>query len=794
MKVAYATFCLFNITNSDIILSGDLMIYVNNIIKDYKIGKKQQRALNDITLSFNDSGFVSILGPSGCGKTTLLNIIGGLDKPTSGFVKINDKSIEDFKDRELDAYRNSAVGFIFQDINLINHLNVYQNVEISLLLNGSKRKERKKIIDEALKRVGLGSFSKKKPSQLSGGEKQRVAIARAIVNNPKIILADEPTGSLDSKTSIEVMGILKELSNDYLVIMVTHNEELARDYSTRIIRLLDGKVFSDENVVSNEKENSEIKFKRTHLPLLASINLSFRNLLTKIARTLLTAFAGSIGIVAVALVLAVSSGVTKYIGEVQTKSLQNYPIIIRSSTVTSSSGSVYNNREQYPTGNTILVTKYVTNYEHVSQIDEKFVDYVSQINPDEYTLINYSRSVKMILITYHDGDYTRGSTSYFSEMIDSNNFMESQYDVVAGKLPTKYDELALVIDSYNSINANVLLGLGLDYTKEEFTFDEILGITYRYVSNNEYYYYDETNDRYRSKGYVDAALYINSETELKIVGILRESPNCNYPLYDTGILYTSKLTDYIVKEANESDIVVAQKTYGTSKNVLTGQPFTEYSGVSSSQSIDYQYENQMINFASVAPVTRINVYSRTFEDRAKIEEYVKSYDEYRGMNNITYYDYMSSVAKDFATFIDILTKVLIVFGLISLLVSGIMISIITYISVIERYKEIGLLRSIGARKIDIMGVFCSETAIIGVLSGALGILFAYLLRLPINKLVGDIIKNNLSLQVSGTNFVEFKPLMIIILICGNILMTIIAGLIPAIIAAFKQPAKVLKSE
>ena len=770
------------------------MINLKNIIKDYKVGKKIQRALNDISIEFENNGFVSILGPSGCGKTTLLNIIGGLDKPTAGSVSVNGKDINEFKSKELDAYRNSSVGFVFQDINLINHLNVYQNVEISLLLGGLKKKNRHKLIMDSLVKVGLSKYAKKKPSQLSGGEKQRVAIARAIVNNPKIILADEPTGALDSKTSVEIMKILKELSDKYLIVMVTHNKELAKNCSSRIITMLDGQIDSDIIIEENKKSNDDYLMKKTHLPILMSINLSFRNLLTKIARTLLTAFAGSIGIVAVALVLAVSSGVTKYINEVQTRSLINYPIIIRSSTVTSSSGSVYANREQYPSSNTILVTKYVTNYEHVNQIDKDFVDYVSNINEDNYTVINYSKSIKMLLITEKSGEYTRASTSYFSEMIDSNSFMETQYDVIAGKLPTNYNELALVIDSYNSINANVLMSLGLDYTKEEFSFDEILGIKYRYISNNEYYYYDATNNRYRFKGFSDATLYDNSSTELKVVGILRENPNCSYPLYDTGILYSSKLTDYILDLSNESDVVITQKEYGKDLNVLTGKPFEEYSGISSSQTIDYQYENQMISFAAVAPVTRINIYSKTFENRNEIENYVKSYEQYKGMTNVTYYDYMSGVAKDFSTFITVLTKVLIVFGLISLLVSAIMISIITYISVLERYKEIGLLRSIGARKIDILGVFCSETAIIGIISGALGILFAYLLRFPINKLVGDIIKNNLSLSVGATNFVEFKTIIIFALIIGNILMTVIAGLIPSIIASLKQPAKVMRSE
>ena len=427
------------------------MVILKDIVKDYKVSKKMQRALDGISLEFDNNGFVSILGPSGCGKTTLLNIIGGLDTPTEGSVIINDKKIDNFKRYELDSYRNIAIGFVFQDINLINHLNVYQNVEMSLLLKRTKKKERKQKVLEALTKVGLERFARKKPSQLSGGEKQRVAIARAIVNIPKILLADEPTGALDSKTSTEIMNILKSLSQDFLVIMVTHNEEIANNYSTRIIRLLDGKVESDNRLAKGNLCDNEITFKKTRLPIITSLKLSFRNLLTKITRTLLTSFAGSIGIVAVALVLAVSGGVTKYMEEVQTKSLQNYPIVIRSSSITSSTGSVYNNREQYPTTNTILVTKYMTNYEHVNQIDHDFVDHINKLDEDQYTIINYSRNIKMTLVVETNGEYSRVSTSYFTEMIDSNNFMESQYDVIAGVLPTKYNEIALVIDSYNSI-------------------------------------------------------------------------------------------------------------------------------------------------------------------------------------------------------------------------------------------------------------------------------------------------------------------------------------------------------
>lgn len=770
------------------------MITLNEIIKDYKVAKKTQRALNGVSLEFEEKGFVSILGPSGCGKTTLLNIIGGLDVPTSGSLIINGKNIEKFKEYELDSYRNSTIGFIFQDINLINHLNVYQNVEISLLLKGKKKKERKECVLDALEKVGLGRFAKKKPSQLSGGERQRVAIARAIVNNPKILLADEPTGALDSKTSVEIMNILKELSKDYLVIMVTHNEEIAKNYSTRIIRLLDGKVESDNYISKKEESQACLKLKRTRLPILTSFNLSFRNLLTKLARTILTSFAGSIGIVAVTLVLAVSRGVTIYMGEVQNRSLQNYPIIIRSSAVTSSSGNVISNREQYPNTDSIIVTKTITNYEHVNQIDGDFVEYVSEMDKDQYTIINYSRNVKMTLIIENDGTYSKVSTSYFTEMIDSNSFMETQYDVIAGTLPTKTNELALVVDSYNSINANILMGLGLDASKDSFTFDEILGIKYHLVLNDEYYMYDSENNRYKPYGYNNQALYENSENELVVVGILRENPDCSFPLYSSGMLYTSKLTNYIVDDSRESNVGTAQLDHGKELNILTGKPFTESTGSSSSQTIDYQYESQLIALGCVAPVTRINVYSKTFDDRAKIEEYVKSYEKYKGLNNVTYYDYMSNISKEFTAFIEILTKVFFIYGLISLLVSGIMISIITYISVMERYKEIGLLRSIGARRVDIMGIFCSETAIIGIISGILGIFFAYLLRVPINNIACNIIENNLDIGTKGANLVTFEFLTLSLLFVGNILMTVLAGLVPSIIAATKQPAKVLKSE
>ena len=380
-------------------------------------------------------------------------------------------------------------------------------------------------------------------------------------------------------------------------------------------------------------------------------------------------------------------------------------------------------------------------------------------------------------------------------MIDDNEFMNTQYDVIYGKLPMEVNEIALVVDSYNSISASILSALGIDYERETYTFDEILNVTYKLIENDDFYYYDETNDRYRTRSISEYwNLYNNSKVELKITGILRENPNCNFPLYSSGIVYTSKLTNYILESANKSAVVIDQIKYGIEKRVVTGKPYVESESLTTSTTKEYQYENDLITFGAIAPVTRINIYSESFSDRNYIEQYIKESKEYKASKNISYYDYMSGVSKDFATFIEILTKVLIIFALISLFVSSIMIAIITYISVLERNKEIGLLRCLGARKIDIIKVFCSETVLIGLLSGIFGIILAVILKQPINNLVENIIKNNLSLNPFKESFVEYNVSTIILLILGSVLVTLIAGLVPSIIASFKQPAKVMKNE
>lgn len=770
------------------------MLKIKEIKKVYKTGSNIFEVLNNITLSFNNECFVSILGPSGCGKTTLLNILGGLDKPSSGEVLINNQNIQNFSARKLDYYRNSVIGFIFQNASLIKNLTVKENVEIALQLSGEKRKIRKIKVKEALKKVNLEHLSNKRAKYLSGGEQQRVAIARAIVNDPKIILADEPTGALDSKNAEEVMKILKEISKEFLVIMVTHNEELANNYSDRIIRMKDGKIIEDKKV-NDENKDKKVIIKKTRMPFLFSLNLSFKNLYTKLVRTILTAFAGCIGIVGVALVLNVSEGVKEYIDTVQTQSLQSYPIIIRSSTVMSSSGNIITNREEFPTNNTITITNNVTNYQHVSQISEEFVNYLDSLEKEKYTVIDYSRTINMKILKKNENIIQSISTSNFTEMIDDNTFFESQYDVIYGKLPSEINEIALVVDSYNSITASLLYSLGIDYQRDSYTFEEITENTYRIIENDDLYYYDSEKGRYRTKStndYLD--LYLNSTLELKITAIIREKKECSFPLYNSGIIYTSKLTDYILDSANRSDIVVDQKKYGLEKDMLTGLPYSDSESLSSNISKEYQYENDLISYGAVAPVTRINIYSENFENRNFIEEYIKDSQEYKNSKNISYYDYMSGLSKDFGTFIEILTKVLVIFALISLFVSSIMIAIITYISVLERNKEIGLLRCLGAKKIDIIKVFCSETIIIGFISGLFGVILAYILKKPINVLIGNIIKENLSLNTYGKTFVNYNVVTILLLIFGSIVVTLISGLIPAIIASLKQPAKVMKNE
>lgn len=766
------------------------MLELINVNKSYKKNKYEQKVLKDISVKFKETGFISILGPSGCGKTTLLNILGGLDTVDSGKFLVDGKDIEKIKEKDLDSYRNSKIGFVFQNYNLINHISIYDNVALSLKLARTKPKEIKKKVYECLKLVGLEGKEHKKPLELSGGEAQRVAIARAIINNPEIILADEPTGSLDSKTSIEILEILKEISKTKLVIMVTHNQELSEKYSDRTISMFDGQIIKDE-IKINTTQSEPKKVKKVHMSLMMSLKLSFKNILSKLFRVLATVFAGSIGIIAVVLVITLSQGVSEYINSIQEKTLMDQPIVISSSTIYSSQGNTINNLQEYPETTEIKVKHQITNYEHKNYINEDLLETISTLDETKYDFINYNRTVTMNLYTKQNNTFTKISQSYFYEM-NELSIMNYEYDVIYGKMPANENELALVVDKYNTISSTVLKSLGLDYAEETYSYEEIVSNEYILLGNDDLYEYNSELGVFVSKKIDTTKEY----KTLKITGIIRESQNNSFDIYSSGIIYTQDLTNYVINCAKESEIGKKQLENGINLNVLTNLPFENKEYETITYQKEYIYEQLLEQLSLQAKINRIQIYTKTFEDRSYIEEKVKESSAYKNSTNVYYRDSISTLAEEFATFIQILTKVLIIFALISLLVSSIMITIITYISVLERQQEIGLLRSIGARKKDIVSIFCSENLIIGFFSGILGICLAFVIKKPINGFVQRIIEENLSnaSNVKNVDLIQFKSSIIILLIVGNILITLLSGLIPAIIASLKKPIEALKTE
>ncbi len=773
------------------------MLYLKNIIKDYKIGNISTRALNNITIHFRKQEFVCVLGPSGCGKTTLLNIIGGLDKNTNGDFFIENQNTKTYKDSDWDSYRNDKVGFVFQSFNLIQHLSIWKNVELALTLSGISKAKSKERVAEVLERVGLTDQKDKKPNQLSGGQMQRVAIARALVNNPEIILADEPTGALDSITSEQILDILKEISRERLVVMVTHNEEFANQYATRIVNLKDGHIVNDSNPFEKElKEEKEIKKAKTSMPIMTALSLSFLNLKAKITRTLLTTLAGCIGIVAIGLVLSVSNGMTAYIDDVQRVALGDYPINVTSSVITSPEVSIYSKLKEFPEEDVITIVRGNTPYEHYNAIEDEFFHYLEGMPSDWYTLINYGTSINLNLL-YQDGlAYQKVTDSYFYEMTENVDFIDEQYTILEGSIPQNANEIALVVDSYNCISAMLLYYLGMSYENvETLTFADFIGKEFKLIDNDNYYV--KMDGRYYAKGksyYAD--LYHNAETTLSVVGILRIEPQATTKLYSSGLLYTKALTELVYERSIHSEIVKEQVEKGTDLNVFTGEPYEDIIGISSTQTKNYQYESNLVTLNGMKKINRLYIYTSRFSDRGNITKYINDYKNLESNVKIGISDYTSRITNEFATFVEVLTKVLIIFASISLVVSSIMIAVITYISVIERTKEIGILRSLGARKKDISRVFNAETAIIGFAAGILGILGVYILENPIDNLVKNIITQNTSLTTGLTAFdiVQTKPEYLILLLIGSIVITIIAGMIPAIIAAYKSPVDALRNE
>ena len=849
------------------------MLKLNNIKKNYETGNESVKALKGISIEFRENEFVSILGPSGCGKTTLLNIIGGLDHYTSGDLIIDGISTKKYKDHDWDTYRNHRIGFVFQNYNLISHQTVLSNVELALTLSGVDKQTRRKKAIEVLEKVGLKDQMYKKPNQMSGGQMQRVAIARALVNDPDILLADEPTGALDTKTSVQIMEILKEISKDRLIIMVTHNPELAKKYSTRIINLLDGEVTSDSKPYSSKKEEKEKikeekkKGKKTSMSFLTAMNLSLNNLMTKKGRTILTAFAGSIGIIGIALILSISNGVQQYINNVEEEALTSYPLTVQEETVEISDlittlqpdtdtevhedGKIYSNdimSEMMATMSAKVQSNNLEAFKSYIESDETNIkDYTSAISysynlnlqiykddTDEIVQVNPNTVLDELGMSMNEMQSAFVSTDVFSEMFDSEKMNKQMYDLVAGSWPTTYNEVVLVVDENNEISDFTLYALGLKDSDElsemyqnildgtpfeveqtSYDIDDLVGMNFKFILNSDYY--DKENgiwvDKRSDEKYMKELL--EDAEELTITGIIKPNEESVVASTAGGVLYLKDLKEYVINKINESEIAKEQ-TENPDINVFTGQEFSDeefdvnsltpeqlaylqsLSPTEMAQVIE-NYEKQagatyedVLNQIGVIDLDKpssINIYPKDFDSKEEIVNIINNYNEKaqeegHDENVINYSDLVGVMMSGVSTIIDVISYVLMAFVSISLIVSSIMIGIITYISVLERTKEIGILRAIGASKKDISRVFNAETFIEGLIAGVMGILITLLLTIPINIIIKNLsgIPNVAILPIGGA----------IILVIISILLTTIAGLIPARMASKKDPVEALR--
>ncbi len=846
------------------------MLNLKKINKKYETEDFKQNALKDVSITFRESEFASILGPSGSGKTTLLNIIGGLDSYTSGDLIINGVSTKKYGDREWDSYRNHRIGFVFQSYNLINHQTILKNVELALTISGVSSSERRKRAKDALKQVGLEHHINKLPNQLSGGQMQRVAIARALVNNPEILLLDEPTGALDTKTSIQIMELIKNIAKDKLVIMVTHNPELAKEYSTRIIELKDGIIVSDTNPYKEKKENlKEEKLKKTAMGFKTALMLSLNNLMTKKGRTILVSFAGSIGIIGIALILSLSNGVSEYIEKVQEETLTSYPLTIESSSVdltsfiTESSSLVSEkneNREDKIYVNNMMVdtlsllsSKATTNnlelFKSFLENDSDIKTYANAISyeynlnlqlykndEDEVVQVNPNTVLESLDMSA-TGSGNLIFSDVFQELFTSDEINNKMYQVISGKMPEKYNEVVLLVDENNMISDYVLYALGIKDQSEleeyyekiqngdviesvdlSFSYDDLVRLTYKLLLNTDYYekvkgiWVDRSDDL----DYLKEKL--NDSEEIKIVGIVKLSDEWSGTSSTMGgILYLDSLEKYVIDKINNSEIVKEQKE-NPNINVITGLEFSneEFSvnNLSNEQKLYLQslsteelaeviskyqelssatYESVLKKLGSVDldKPSAINIYAKDFESKEEIKNIIDEYnkdqeDNGKEENIINYNDLVGILMSSVTSIIDMISYVLIGFVSISLVVSSIMIGIITYISVLERTKEIGILRSIGASKKDVARVFNAETLIIGLSAGLIGIIVAIVLNIPINLIISSLagVSNISRLPLNGA----------IILILISVILTMISGLIPSRMASKRNPVESLRSE
>ncbi len=767
------------------------MLKLKKINKSYTTGDFTQNALKDVSLEFRQNEFVAILGPSGSGKTTLLNIIGGLDRYDSGDLIINNKSTKKFKATEWDAYRNNCIGFVFQNYNLISHINVLANVEMGMTLSGISSKARRKKALEVLKKVGLEEHAHKKPNQLSGGQMQRVAIARALANDPDIILADEPTGALDSKTSVQIMELIKEIAKDKLVIMVTHNPELAKEYSNRVISMKDGEIIEDSNPIEkSEKEDSTYNIKKTAMSFFTALKLSLNNIRTKKGRTILTSFASSIGIIGIALILSLSNGFDKQIDTFERNTLSSMPIIISAQSMNLDEETMMELEEEISSTEgayqdidyVIPEDDIVETVIHQNNITNEFIDYLENADSDIVSGISYMRYTGLNLINKVDGkstiiDTSKLNISSIPKSLDESKYsvIAEKYDILAGREASSYNELVLIVDSKNHISSNIIKALGLK-DADKISFDDILNSEIKLSLNDDYYV---NNGAYFSINTDIDKLYNNAES-LNVVGIIRLKEDFPSYIATSGLAYTEDLLEYVIKENKDSAIV--KKQQNRNYNVLTGEPYDLDNPESKKL-----YEQTLAYLGAESTPFYISVYPRDFESKEQVLEYLDKYNEDKKLDDkIVYTDQaeiMSSLSSDI---MDAITIVLVAFSGISLVVSSIMIGIIMYISVLERTKEIGILRSLGARKRDISRVFNAETFIIGITSGLLGILIARLLLFPVNA----ILLNLTNLE----NVAILNPLHALVLITISIILTLIGGWLPAKMASKKDPVIALRTE
>ena len=803
------------------------MIIIHGLTKTYKSTNKNEDvvALDNIDLFLPDKGFIAVYGASGCGKSTLLNILGGLDQADFGSMIVNGRDTTGYKEHDWNAYRNQEVGFIFQNYFLLPHLNVFDNIAITLQMS-KQTKDMKKKIHQALQKVDMTNMAKRYPKQLSGGQQQRVAIARALVSDPSIILADEPTGALDEKSSNSVMKHLKEISKDHLVVMVTHNERMAKEYADRMIEISYGKIVTDSII---QKESDEIICKsplfKVHLPFKTSINWSARNVIKKKGRSIPIAIASAIGLASSGIVLSMTRGVKDYANDAQKAAIKDYPVYV-TCYPKNSSESAKATMTEFPDTADILIERsdYVTQEHYISMQDD-FMKYMESIdntpvNGEKPYFDHYQTNVAASFNLFtkpNENSYQKISSTSYTTCIaptdDTYAFINEQYDILAGHLPQNENDLTLVVDTYNRIDLLALQNMGFDVTgRDKIPAEEIIGVKkYRVAENNDMYYPTDveytvkhedgseetkTFKRFIRRGSKDyKKLYDESSIELTVTGIIRakaESPN---PLYNTVLLYHPSFLNKITELNMKSDIVQCQKAYGTDFDVVNGVQFEDSYQSNYKVTANYALEYRMTEIGGKNRTTSLYYYTTRFAQRTKLTQYINQYKAPEGSDIILKTkDYLEQVTSSFSSLVDTFSTVLFVFSLVAILVSAILTAILTYISVVERKREIGLLRSLGARKRDVSIMFIAEAAIIGIVAGLVGIALCYALAPAVAQIVVNLIDmaNSKLLKPTAATFAHVQPWLIPAMFGAAILIGVVSSLIPAIIAGHKKPAESLR--